>query len=396
MIKAIREKYNADFTQERYAAFLNEFESMFNKKVEFRIAETPVFVDKKLKQKLLEAGEQILKCVLTDDYLKQSDKAIPKNLFAPNEPKRPQVLAVDFAVCKNEIDEFTPQLIELQAFPSLFFWQDILAKQYKKYFSVPDGFSQLMNGLTDETYWSLIRKTFLGNHHPDNVILLEIEPDKQKTWIDFYGTRLMTGIEPVCISKIIVKGKKLFYVKDGKETEIKRIYNRVIFDELLQRNDLQRQFNLTEDVDVEWVGHPNWFFRISKYAMPFIKSEYAPPSYFLSELKEYPADLENYVLKPLFSFAGSGVVIDVTTKILEGITDRENYILQKKVEYAPAFESPTGSVKVEIRLLYVLDENDVIPKPVITMGRLSKGAMIGVNHNKNKDWVGGSSALLEE
>lgn len=396
MIKAIREKYNADFTQERYAAFLNEFESMFNKKVEFRIAETPVFVDKKLKQKLLEAGEQILKCVLTDDYLKQSDKAIPKNLFAPNEPKRPQVLAVDFAVCKNEIDEFTPQLIELQAFPSLFFWQDILAKQYKKYFSVPDGFSQLMNGLTDETYWSLIRKTFLGNHHPDNVILLEIEPDKQKTWIDFYGTRLMTGIEPVCISKIIVKGKKLFYVKDGKETEIKRIYNRVIFDELLQRNDLQRQFNLTEDVDVEWVGHPNWFFRISKYAMPFIKSEYAPPSYFLSELKEYPADLENYVLKPLFSFAGSGVVIDVTTKILEGITDRENYILQKKVEYAPAFESPTGSVKVEIRLLYVLDENDVMPKPVITMGRLSKGAMIGVNHNKNKDWVGGSSALLEE
>lgn len=396
MIKAIREKYNADFTQERYAAFLNEFESMFNKKVEFRIAETPVFVDKKLKQKLLEAGEQILKCVLTDDYLKQSDKAIPKNLFAPNEPKRPQVLAVDFAVCKNEIDEFTPQLIELQAFPSLFFWQDILAKQYKKYFSVPDGFSQLMNGLTDETYWSLIRKTFLGNHHPDNVILLEIEPDKQKTWIDFYGTRLMTGIEPVCISKIIVKGKKLFYVKDGKETEINRIYNRVIFDELLQRNDLQRQFNLTEDVDVEWVGHPNWFFRISKYAMPFIKSEYAPPSYFLSELKEYPADLENYVLKPLFSFAGSGVVIDVTTKILEGITDRENYILQKKVEYAPAFESPTGSVKVEIRLLYVLDENDVMPKPVITMGRLSKGAMIGVNHNKNKDWVGGSSALLEE
>lgn len=396
MIKAIREKYNADFTQERYAAFLNEFESMFNKKVEFRIAETPVFVDKKLKQKLLEAGEQILKCVLTDDYLKQSDKAIPKNLFAPNEPKRPQVLAVDFAVCKNEIDEFTPQLIELQAFPSLFFWQDILAKQYKKYFSVPDGFSQLMNGLTDETYWSLIRKTFLGNHHPDNVILLEIEPDKQKTWIDFYGTRLMTGIEPVCISKIIVKGKKLFYVKDGKETEIKRIYNRVIFDELLQHNDLQRQFNLTEDVEVEWVGHPNWFFRISKYAMPFIKSEYAPPSYFLSELKEYPADLENYVLKPLFSFAGSGVVIDVTTKILEGITDRENYILQKKVEYAPAFESPTGSVKVEIRLLYVLDENDVMPKPVITMGRLSKGAMIGVNHNKNKDWVGGSSALLEE
>lgn len=396
MIKTIREKYNADFTQEKYAAFLNEFDQMFNKKVEFRIAETPVFVHKQLKQKLIDGGNQILKCVLTDDYLKQSDKAMPPNLFAPNEPARPQVLAVDFAICKDDKGEFTPQLIELQAFPSLFFWQDILAKQYKKYFSVPDGFSQLMSGLTDETYWQLMRKTLLGNHHPSNVILLEIEPDKQKTWIDFYGTRLITGIEPVCISKVIIKGKKLFYLKDGKETEIKRIYNRVIFDELLQRHDLQRQFNLTEDADVEWVGHPNWFFRVSKYAMPFIKSEYASPSYFLNEIKSYPTDLENYVLKPLFSFAGSGVVIDVTTEILDGITDRENYILQKKVEYAPAFESPTGPVKVELRLLYVWREKDAMPTPVITMARLSKGAMIGVSHNKNKDWVGGSSALLEE
>ncbi|HNR21137.1 MAG TPA: hypothetical protein PKN75_11890 [Bacteroidia bacterium] len=395
MIKTIREKYNAGFTQEKYAAFLNEFDQMFSKKVEFRIAETPVFVDKKLKQKLIDAGEQILKCVLTENYLKQSDKGIPHNLFAPNEPHRPQVLAVDFAVCKDDKGEFTPQLIELQAFPSLFFWQDILAKQYKKYFSVPDGFSQLMSGLTDETYWQLMKKTLLGNHHPDNVILLEIEPDKQKTWIDFYGTRLMTGIEPVCISRVTLRDKKLYYLKNGKETQVKRIYNRVIFDELLQRNDLQRQFNLTEDTDVEWVGHPNWFFRVSKYAMPFIKSEYAPPSYFLSQIKTYPDDLENYVLKPLFSFAGSGVVIDVKREILDAIGDKENYILQKKVEYAPAFESPTGPVKVEIRLLYVWREEDAMPTPVITMGRLSKGAMIGVSHNKNKDWVGGSSALLE-
>lgn len=395
MIKTIREKYNAGFTQEKYAAFLNEFDQMFSKKVEFRIAETPVFVDKRLKQKLIDAGEQILKCVLTENYLKQSDKGIPQNLFAPNEPHRPQVLAVDFAVCKDDKGEFTPQLIELQAFPSLFFWQDILAKQYKKYFSVPDGFSQLMSGLTDETYWQLMKKTLLGNHHPDNVILLEIEPDKQKTWIDFYGTRLMTGIEPVCISRVTLRDKKLYYLKNGKETQVKRIYNRVIFDELLQRNDLQRQFNLTEDTDVEWVGHPNWFFRVSKYAMPFIKSEYAPPSYFLSQIKTYPDDLENYVLKPLFSFAGSGVVIDVRREILDAIGDKENYILQKKVEYAPAFESPTGPVKVEIRLLYVWREEDAMPTPVITMGRLSKGAMIGVSHNKNKDWVGGSSALLE-
>lgn len=396
MIKHIREKYNADFNQEKYQAFLGEFDQMFNKKVEFRIAETPVFVDRKLKEKLISAGEQILKCVLTDDYLKQSDKAIPPDLLAPNEPLRPQVLAVDFAVCKDDTGDFTPQLIELQAFPSLFYWQDILPKQYKKYFNVPDGFTHLMSGLDDEAYWHLMKKTLLGNHRPENVILLEIEPEKQKTWIDFYGTHSKTGIRPVCISKVFIRNRKLYYLNDGTDIEIKKIYNRVIFDELLQRNDLQREFNLTEDVEVEWVGHPNWFFRISKFAMPYIKSEYAPLSFFLNEIKSYPADLENYVLKPLFSFAGSGVVIDVTSEILDGITDRENYILQKKVQYASAFESPTGSVKVEIRLLYVWDENDSIPKPVVTMGRLSKGAMIGVSHNKNKDWVGGSSALIEE
>ena len=396
MIKHIREKYNADFNQEKYQAFLGEFDQMFNKKVEFRIAETPVFVDRKLKEKLISAGEQILKCVLTDDYLKQSDKAIPPDLLAPNEPLRPQVLAVDFAVCKDDTGDFTPQLIELQAFPSLFYWQDILPKQYKKYFNVPDGFTHLMSGLDDEAYWHLMKKTLLGNHRPENVILLEIEPEKQKTWIDFYGTHSKTGIRPVCISKVFIRNRKLYYLNDGTDIEIKKIYNRVIFDELLQRNDLQREFNLTEDVEVEWVGHPNWFFRISKFAMPYIKSEYAPLSFFLNEIKSYPADLENYVLKPLFSFAGSGVVIDFTTEILDGITDRENYILQKKVQYASAFESPTGSVKVEIRLLYVWDENDSIPKPVVTMGRLSKGAMIGVSHNKNKDWVGGSSALIEE
>lgn len=395
MIKTIREKYNTAFTQEQYAKFLNEFDLMFNKKVEFRVAETPVFVDRKLKQKLIDAGEQILGCVLADDYLKQSGKAIPKNLFAPNEPDRPQMLAIDFAVCKNDVDEFVPQLIELQAFPSLFYWQDILAKQYRKYFFVPDGFSHLMSGLTDEGYWQLLKRNLLGGYPADNVVLLEVEPDKQKTWIDFYGTKAITGIEPVCISKVIIRNRKLYYIKNGKETEIKRIYNRVIFDELLQRDDLQRDFNLTEDVDVEWVGHPNWFFRISKYAMPFIKSEYAPPSYFLNEIKSYPSDLHNYVLKPLFSFAGSGVVIDVTSQILDAVADPENYILQKKVQYAPAFESPTGPVKVEIRLLYVWDENEQVPKPVITMARMSKGAMIGVSHNKNKDWVGGSSALLE-
>lgn len=395
MIKSIREKYNEAFSKEAYHKFLLDFDLMFNKKVEFRIAETPVFIESTLKQKLIAAGDQIISQVLSKKYPAHSEKAIPQNLFVPHEKSHTDFLAIDFAICKNEIGEFTPQLIELQGFASLFYWQDMLPQMFRKHFAIPEGFTHYFNNLNSESYWALMREVIIGKQNPENVILLEIEPDKQKTWIDFYGTKKMLGIEPVCISKIIRKGKKLFYEKNGKEIPVHRIYNRVIFDELVQRKDLQCQFNLTEDVDVEWAGHPNWFFRISKYTMPFIKNEYAPPCYFLNELKTYPDDLSNYVLKPLFSFAGSGVIIDVKKETLDEIQDNENYILQRKVNYAPAFESPSGPVKVEIRLLYVWKENEMKPTLALNMARLSKGAMIGVSHNKDKDWVGGSVGLME-
>ena len=396
MIKEIREKYNSVFNKETYQKFLNDFDLLHNRKVEFRIAESPVFVPKKLKDDLIEAGEKIIDDLLNPDYLQQSTKAIPKDLFVANETKHPHFLAIDFAICKDADGNYLPQLIELQAFASLFFWQDLLPRTYRKTFHVPDGFSHLFNGLTTETYRDEMRRILLGKHKPENVILLEIEPEKQKTWIDFWETLTHTGITPVCISKVIKEGKNLFYLKDGNKTPIHRIYNRVIFDELLQRDDLKREFNLTDDVNVEWAGHPNWFFRISKYSMPFLKNKYVPPSFFLNELKSYPDDLENYVLKPLFSFAGSGVIIDVTKDALDRITDRENYILQRKVEYVPAMQSPTGPVKVEIRLLYIWHENAARPMLVNNLTRLSKGAMIGVSHNKNKDWVGGSSSFFEE
>jgi hypothetical protein len=395
MIKEIREKYNTLFTTDKYQKFLNDFDLLYNHKVEFRIAESPVFIPKQLKNDLIEAGEKIMDDLLNPGYLKQSTRAIPNDLFVANETPHPHFIAIDFAICKDENGNYLPQLIELQAFASLFFWQDLLPRIYQKTFYVPNGFTHLFNGLTTETYRDEMRKILLGNNNAENVVLLEIEPEKQKTWIDFWETQSHTGITPVCISKVIKVGKRLFYEKEGKRIPINRIYNRVIFDELLQRNDLKRDFNLTDDVDVEWAGHPNWFFRISKFSLPFLNNKYVPPSFFLHELKSYPDDLQNYVLKPLFSFAGSGVIIDVTKEALDKITDRDNYILQSKVEYVSAMKSPTGPVKVEIRLLYIWHENALRPRLVNNLTRLSKGAMIGVSHNKNKDWVGGSSSFFE-
>lgn len=394
MITSLRSQYNRTFTDKKYADFLKDMDNEFSKKVEFRIAETPLFVDKHLKQHVLRGCDEIMNTVLSENYIRKTERAIPLNQFVPNETTRPLFLAFDFAVCKEK-GEFTPRLIELQAFPSMFFWQDLVARKYRQHFSVPEGYDYLFSNLELNEYYDLMRRVIIGDHHPDNVVLIDIEPEKQKTWIDFYATRQHTGVQVKCISELKRQGKNLFYIQDGKMIPVYRIYNRVIFDELEKRKDLQCEFNLIEDVNVEWAGHPNWFFRISKFSMPFIKSEYVPETFFLHELKTIPSDLENYVLKPLFSFAGSGVQINVTLPMIEAIHDKENYILQRKVEYAEAFQSPSGPVKAELRILYVWIPGDEKPIPVINMARLSKGAMIGVDHNKNKDWVGGSVGFYE-
>mgnify|MGYP003498113561 FL=1 len=397
MIKEIRDKYLKEFTEETYADFLAYFNNLYDKKVEFRIAASPVFITKELKELLIEAGNEILMQSLAPDYLLKSEQAIPHGLKVPNEHKHPHFIAIDFAICKDDNGNYLPQLIELQGFASLFFWQDLLPRTYEKYFQIPDGFSHFFNEWNIEKHRTLMRKVILGKHNPKNVILLEIEPEKQKTWIDFWETKTHTGVEPVCISKVMKEGKKLFYDLNGVKTPIHRIYNRVIFDELLQRKDLINEFNLTDDVEVEWAGHPNWFFRISKYTMPFIKSRFASECYFLSDVDMSQLNLNDFVLKPLFSFAGSGVLIDVTTTDIENIPfeKRKEYVLQRKVNYVPCMETPDGAAKVEVRLLYIWDDADAKPQLVLNLTRLSKGAMIGVSHNKNKTWVGGSSSLME-
>ncbi len=234
----------------------------------------------------------------------------------------------------------------------------------------------------------------MNGHDPENVILLEIEPLKQNTAIDFIITEKITGISPVHIGDVKCEGRRLFYQKDGKKIPIHRIYNRVIFDELLKRNDLKLDFNLTEEVDVEWAGHPNWFFRISKYTMPLIKSQYIPECKFLNEYKSWPADLENYVLKPLFSFSGSGVIFHIKKEDLDSIPEdeRENFFIATKDSIRTG--DPIARWKCKKRK-YVCYFNQPRPTPVINLARLSRGEMIGVKFNKDKTWVGGSVCFFE-
>jgi len=393
LVPEIRKKFNAEFTDEKYRAFITDLNDSHGITIDFRIAETPIFIGKEFKNEILKAVDEITSYLMSDEYKKISLNAIPKGMETPNDPGYSSMMALDFAICKDSNGKFIPQLIELQGFSSLFFYEILQNYMYRKHFSIPENYGGLFNIHKPDEYLDVLKDVITGSSNPENVILLEIEPDKQKTRIDFDCCYKYIGVKPVCLTDVLKEGKELFYINNGKKTKIERIYNRVIFDELNKRSDLKFKFSFQDELDVDWVPHPNWFFRISKYSLPFLKNKYVPETKFLNDVTSYPADLENYVLKPLFSFAGAGVHYDVTKEIIDNVTDRSNYILQKKINYEPVIETPDQPAKAELRLLFVHKNGK--PYLVNNLVRLSKGKMMGVDFNKEKTWVGSSLAYFE-
>lgn len=396
MIPAIRKLYNEQFTAAQYQAFLDGIAADTGVVPAFRIAETPVFVPAALSNKLVQACEEIVDVLLRPDFKTITRDAIPPALKVPHENDHPHFIVIDFAVCKDADDALVPQLIELQGFPTMLAFQEVMARRFRTHFNIPAALSNFFNELNEDSYYQLLRDMIIGPFSPEEVVLLEVKPEEQKTRIDFHSTEKNLGIKSVCITALIQEGKQLFYIRDGVKTRIQRLYNRIIFDDLQRQSEsLGTHVNLFQELEVEWITHPNWFYRISKYMMPFIHSEYVPKSWFLHELPVVPSDLENYVLKPLFSFAGQGVLIDVTQADIDAIKDPENWILQHKVKYAPAIETPTGPAICEIRMIYIWQDGAARPVLVHNLARISKGKMIGVGFNSKDTWVGGSCCFFE-
>ncbi len=390
MVPDIRRAYNADFTQQRYEDMVRDLERDAGCPSIFRICETPLFLSERLTRELIAASDEVLGFVTSEEYLKQSDRAVPPHLRVPGDEGHTVFFQVDFAIVRGEDGELTPRLIELQGFPSLYGFQWLLEKEFRSHFpAVPDDWSPYFSGLTAETYPAALREVIVADCDPEQTVLLEIDPVHQKTRIDFHVTEQLLGIPVVDAREVIERGGRLFYPRDGREVPIRRIYNRVIFDELERKGiDLSRIFH-RDLVDVTWVGHPNWYLKISKFSLPFIKSRYCPPTWFVSDLREVPEDLENYVLKPLFSFAGLGVELGPTRERLRSLPDPENFILQRRVDYAPALETPDEPAKAEVRMMFVWKDR---PMLVNNLVRISKGKMMGVDFNKDKTWIGASSA----
>ena len=395
MIPAHRQTYNAAFSNAGYQEMLADIEQQFPGQLNFRVAETPVFIPAILRDKLIAAGESIIDVIQQDNFLQLTKDAIPPHQHVPGDEGKPDFLTFDFAVCRATSGELEPQLIELQGFPSLYAFQGWLPGIFRRHFPISNSLTPFLSSADFEGYKEQMRLFLLAGQPAENVILLELFPEGQKTRIDFALSHKFWGIETVCLTKVKKQGRQLFYEKDGRLILIKRIYNRVIFDELARYPALQTEFNFSDEVDVTWIGHPNWFFRVSKYTLPLLSGPFVPPSYYLHELPQYPADLENYVLKPLFSFAGAGVRLHITAAELDALPDKANYLLQRKVAYEPVVQSPDGLVKCEIRLLYIWPTGAARPQLVAGLSRLSRGEMIGVDFNKDKDWVGGTTPLFE-
>jgi hypothetical protein len=396
MISEIRKAFNETFKQASYEACLSDIEQAYPEALDFRIAETPIFIDKKFLAQMMSVSKFIIDFIKSENFKTLTDDSIPVHEKVKNESQYPHFLSLDFGICKNDQDELYPGLIEMQGFATLYGFQVLFPEILEKHVNIPDGFSHFFNGLNKESYLEELKRVIVGDSDPKEVIILEIKPHIQKTRIDFYCTETYLGIKTICLTEIHQEGKNLLYFLDGIKTPIKRIYNRIIFDELnALKDELGPIPDLTVELNVEWIGHPNWFYRLSKYTLPFLRHPFIPETFFLNEVTQIPHDLENYVLKPLFSFAGQGVIIDLKKSDLEQIENPSNWILQRKVKYADCIATPDIPAKAEIRLMFTWNEGEVEPKLLINLARLSKGKMIGTRYNKDKTWVGGTVAYFK-
>ncbi|MFM8392771.1 MAG: hypothetical protein ACKOB4_02460 [Acidobacteriota bacterium] len=395
MIPELRQRFNTDFSEERYRQFLDLLESEVGARIGFRPCETPVFLPPELVDHLVGASLEIISQLDTPHYRQLSTRSIPDEYRAPREGNHPHFVQIDFALCTTAQGRIVPRLIELQGCASLYAYQQILAQCYRRVFNL-DGLRHLLGELSEADYLQYLRDTILRGHAPEEVVLMEIDPLGQKTLPDFLATEKLLGVRAVCISDLRKRGRRLYYQHSGREIQIRRIYNRVIIDELVRR-EMRLPFDLRDDLDVEWAGHPNWYFRWSKFSLPHLDHPTVPRAWFLDQLTEEPANLRDLVLKPLFSFAGAGVKVGPTTADLAAIPveERGQYLLQERVDYAPLIRTPDEPSRVEVRVMILWPENGN-PIPVTTLTRLSKGLLMGVNFNMNKTWVGSSIAFYPD
>jgi hypothetical protein len=403
MIEPFRGEFNARFSDAKYAELLRRLDERTGTHVEFRVAETPCFFAPELMGRMVQAGKELTEQLLSNaEYMKASMEAVPEEFRVPNQDAHPHFMTVDFGLVRDTNGELQPKLVEMQAFPSLYGYQPLLAKTYIDVYGLDHSLTWLFDGMGESEYSSLLRKTVVGEHDPENVVLVEVEPERQKTLPDFRMHEEALGIQTVDVTKLVKEGNRLFYREPRRGTlvPVERIYNRVIVDEL-ERKGVVLPFDYRDEIQVEWAGHPNWYFRVSKFSIPFLNHEVVPSAVFLDEWfrgeghDRLPEDRQEWVFKPLYSFAGKGIAFAPTDSDLQSIpiAERHNYLLQRRIAFEPVIRTPEGMTQAEVRILYVWPDGGKMTA-MTSLVRMGRGLMMGVDQNRDKTWVGGSAGLM--
>ena len=406
MIEPYRGEFNARFTDAKYAELLRVLDERVGTHVEFRVAETPCFFEQELLERMVQAGVELTEQLLGNAvYMEGARAATPAEWTVPGLSEdgdaRPHFMTVDFGLVRDAEGELQPKLVEMQAFPSIFGYQPLLAKTYLDVFGLDKGFEFLFGGLNEAGYWKLMREVIVGEHEVENVVLAEVEPETQKTLPDFLMTEKALGIKTVDVAKLVKEGNRLFYRDErrGKLVPVERIYNRVIVDELV-RKQVKLPFDYRDELQMEWAGHPNWYFQVSKFSLPHLEHRTVPAAVFLDDWyagigrERLPEDRTQWVMKPLYSFAGKGITFEPTDAEMSAIPvkERRDYLLQERVSFEPVIRTPEGMTQAEIRILYVWPEGKAMT-PMTSLVRMGRGLMMGVDHNRDRTWVGGSAGL---
>jgi hypothetical protein len=394
MDKQFRPLFNQHFTEALYTAYARDLSARLNCTFEFRLAETPLFLPDDFKARLTESAREIVEQLSDPARIERMKRAIPERWNTPGMDALPSFTQVDFAVVAED-GGYAPKLIELQGFPSLTSMQCVQRDAWNDALQSIPGLDRdwrcWYSGLDRDGFLDLARRTICGEHDPREVVLLDIDPPRQKTYPDFAATKLLFGVDAVDPRELTKRGNQLW--RGG--TRVRRIYNRIVFDELIAKK-IEMPFDYRDPLDVEWAPHPNWYWVWSKYSLPFLDHPSVPRATFVSDLDHIPDDLSRYVLKPLFSFAGGGVNVEPSRADVEAIPESERgaWCLQEKIEYAPALQAADGGgVKVEIRMMFLRPDGETKPILAQNLVRLSRGKMLGVDFNKDFTWVGSSVAF---
>ncbi len=412
MIAAWRQQFNRSYTPERYARLQQELEEQLGTRIGFRVAETPCFLPRELLDRCASIGASLTHRLVEDRaYLDAALRAIPAGYRAFGFSPHPHFMTADFALVQERGGSYSPRIVELQAFPSIYAYQAALCQAYRSAYELPPSLGQYLGGLTEASYWKLLGETILHGHDPAHVILTEVEPERQKTYPDFRLTADRLGIRIVDIAKLVIERRPgqpglVFYEAEGALVPVHRIYNRAIVDEIVTKG-IRLPFRYEEPLAVEWAGHPNWYFAISKFSLPYLDHPSVPPAWFLddwlgarAEGTLAPAvaglDRSEWILKPLFGFAGKGIEFGPGDAQLAaiGADERHNYLMQQRMHFAATIETPFGPTQTEIRILYLWPDGGELT-PAFSLTRLGRGKMMGVDHNRDQEWVGGSAAFYE-